>query len=101
MMPLLPDHYSRYLHLCHGAKLQSIHLNQGRAEISVPAGEVEIFLARGPEFIPLTERVEIGAGATVGREYVLRKRLDLAARNWYGGDMHTHFSLAVEHEEYL
>ena len=41
---LLPGHYNRYLHLCHGVDLQSMHLNTGSAAIPVPAGAVQVFL---------------------------------------------------------
>lgn len=89
---LLPAHYSRYLHLCHGTELQSVHLNNGAAKLSLPAGEVKLLLARGHEFAPVVDGCEIKAGVRIDREYVLRRRVDLPAQGWYGGDMHTHFS---------
>lgn len=89
---LLPGHYRRYLHLCHGVELQSVHLNHGAADLTVPAGELAIYLSRGHEFIPVTDRVEVRAGASLVKEYVLRRQADLPAAGWYGGDMHTHFS---------
>jgi len=88
---LLPGHYSRYLHLCHSANLQSVHLNRGSAEIGVPAGELKIFLARGHEFIPISDNLEIKAGRTLDKEYVLQRRIDMPSEGWFGGDMHTHF----------
>lgn len=89
---LLPGHYNRYLHLCHGVELQSVHLNNGLADIPVPAGMLQIFLARGHEFVPLTDHVEIKPGETLHKKYVLRRILDMPSQGWYGGDMHTHFS---------
>lgn len=89
---LLPGHFSRYLHLCHGVDLKSVHLNHGAAEFPVPSGELQIFLARGHEFAPLHDRLAVKTGETVHKEYVLNKRSDIPAAGWYGGDMHTHFS---------
>ncbi|MBI4531688.1 MAG: CehA/McbA family metallohydrolase, partial [Candidatus Latescibacteria bacterium] len=88
---LLPGHYSRYLHLCHGANLQSVHLTHGSAQIPVPAGRLQVFVARGHEFLPISDRVEIGAGQPLHKDYVLRRRTDMPAQGWFGGDMHTHF----------
>ena len=89
---LLPAHYDRYLHVVHGQDLRSVHLNHGAANLPVPPGKLRIFLARGHEYVPLTDELEVKPGATVTREYVLRRTLDLPAQGWYGGDMHTHFS---------
>ncbi len=89
---LLPGHYTRYLHVCHGTPLQSVHLNHGAAKVSVPAGELRLFLARGHEFAPISDRFEIGPGATLNRDYTLHRSSDLSSQGWYGGDMHTHFS---------
>ena len=88
----LPSHYSRYLHLCQETNLQSVHLNHGSAQIPVPVGELQLFLARGHEYIPLSDDFTIKAGQTLNKEYVLRRLLDLPKMGWYGGDMHTHFS---------
>ncbi len=89
---LLPGHYNRYLHLCHGVDLQSMHLNTGSAVIPVPAGVLQVFLARGHEFVPVTDQFQIKANETLHRDYVLRRTFDLPSQGWYGGDMHTHFS---------
>lgn len=87
----LPGHYSRYLHLCHGTNLQSVHLNHGEAQIPVPIGELQLFLARGHEYIPISDCLKIKARQTLNKEYLLRRLLDLPKMGWYGGDMHTHF----------
>ena len=83
----LPNHYSRYLHLCQETNLQSVHLNHGSAQIPVPVGELQLFLARGHEYIPISDDFEIKAGQTLNKEYVLRRLLDLPKMGWYGGDM--------------
>jgi hypothetical protein len=89
---LLPSHYHRYLHLCRDADLQSVHLNHGAADIPVTAGEIEIRLSRGPEYLPVIDRAVVKEGEVTGKEYVLGRLCDLPASGWYGGDMHTHFS---------
>ena len=89
---VLSAHYDRYLHVCHGANLQAIHLSRGSATFPVPTGEVQVFLARGHEYIPVIDRLEIKPDTTLTREYVLTRQIDLPSQNWYGGDMHTHIS---------
>lgn len=98
---LLPSHYDRHLHLCKGGYLQSLHLNHGQAKIPVPAGPLTIFLARGHEYIPINDQVEVKSGATVNCEYTLCRRFDLPSLGWYGGDMHTHFSRWEPSDNYV
>jgi len=98
---LLPGHYRRYLHLCHGTELQSLHLNHGTAAVPAPEGELEIYLSRGHEFMPITDRVRISADATSVKEYALRRRMDLPSLGWYSGDMHTHFSRWQRSDNYV
>ena len=98
---LLPSHYDRYLHRCQGGQLQSLHLNHGRAQIPVSAGSLTIFLARGHEYVPISDQVEVKSGATVNCEYTLCRRFDLPSLGWYGGDMHTHFSRWEPSDDYV
>ena len=92
---LLPVHYNRYLHVCHGVDLQSVHLNHGSATLSIPAGELTLMLARGHEFIPISDSFEIKSGARLHKKYVLRRGLDLPSIGWYGGYAHTFLPLGT------
>ncbi|MDP6360270.1 MAG: hypothetical protein QF473_34460, partial [Planctomycetota bacterium] len=49
------SHYDRYLHLCHDANLESLHLNHGAATLPIPNGQIQVFLSRGHEFMPVTD----------------------------------------------
>ncbi len=89
---VLPNHYDRYLHVCHGTDLQSTHLSSGAASLSIPAGAIQLYLSRGHEYIPMDDRLEIKSNEKSNKEYVLRLRVNLPEQGWYGGDMHTHFS---------
>lgn len=100
---LLPTHYIRYLHLCQGLcqNLKSVHLNHGSAEMAVPADELQIHIARGYEYAPVTDSFQVKAGETVTKEYRLSRSANLAGEGWYGGDMHTHFSRWQPNDNYV
>ncbi|MEW6359351.1 MAG: CehA/McbA family metallohydrolase [Planctomycetota bacterium] len=88
---LLPSHFRRYLHICEKYDIRSIHLNHGEAELDVPAGKVTVHIARGHEYVPIVEQFEIGRGPA-SKEYCLERLIDMPARGWYSGDIHTHIS---------
>ena len=75
---LLSAHYDRYLHVCHGANLQSIHLSRGSATFPVPTGEVQVFLARGHEYIPVIYRLEIVPDTTLTRKLSNSTSMDIS-----------------------
>jgi hypothetical protein len=56
----------------------------------LPRGEVQVEVARGFEYVPLRQVVQIAPGQ---RELTLRiaRWTDMAARGWYSGDSHVHF----------
>lgn len=89
---ILPGHYQRYLHLCQGNPLQSLHLTRGAARIPVPAERLRLFVSRGHEYAPVSRPIEVKAGETRRAAVVLQRRANAPAEGWYGGDMHTHFS---------
>ena len=88
---LLPAHFDRYLNVCQGADIRSIHLTRGEAELDVPPGEVAVHVARGHEVVPIADRFELGS-EPVTKEYRLERLIDMPACGWYGGDLHTHVS---------
>jgi hypothetical protein len=89
---LLPSHFDPYLHLARGLGLQSAHLNHGVARLSVPSGRLRVYLARGHEFAPVMDELNVRPKEEVNKQYVLHRRINMPARGWFGGDMHTHFS---------
>jgi hypothetical protein len=62
----------------------------GNCQGWLPRGEVLVDVARGFEYSPLHERVQIAPGQ---RELTLRieRWTDMAASGWYSGDSHVHF----------
>lgn len=62
----------------------------GRCEGWLPRGEVLVDVARGFEYEPLRERVQIAPGQ---QELTLRLRrwTDMNAQRWFSGDTHVHF----------
>jgi Tol biopolymer transport system component len=65
---------------------------RGDSDLTVPAGEVEIEVLRGPETRPFRTRTRVEAGRI--RTVVVRlERLDdLAKRGWWSGDLHVHMN---------
>ncbi len=68
----------------------------GSALVDVPAGEVQVDVMKGPERMPVRERVTIAPGATVELTARLPARpwMDGAARRWVSGDVHVHMNYA-------
>lgn len=97
---LLASHHDRYLNVCQGADIQSVHLPHGKAELNVPPGEITVHVARGHEYVPITDRFEIGPEPVV-KEYRLQRLIDMPARGWYGGDLHTHVSRFEPSDDYV
>ncbi len=64
----------------------------GRSVVTVPAGDFTVEISRGPEFRVETRRVAAVEGKTVSLRVALRRLDDLAARGWYGGDLHVHMN---------
>ena len=89
---LLPDHYRKYLHLLHAKELSSVHLTRGEAAMTVPAGELQLFVSRGHEFRPVTTQFSVPAAGAARQHIVLERLEDMRGDGWYSGDMHTHIS---------
>ena len=64
----------------------------GRAELTVPAGRLEIEVSRGPEWKVQRHVVRIEAGRTRLLHVPLRRLADLRARGWFSGDLHVHMN---------
>ena len=66
----------------------------GGFSAELPEGEARVELVRGFELDPASRTVAIQAGRTAPLTVRLRRRVDLAARGWYSGDVHVHANLA-------
>ena len=64
----------------------------GSAELTVPAGEVEVEILRGLEYYPVRRKIEIKRDATTTLEVSLEALADLAAEGWFSGDLHVHMN---------
>lgn len=62
----------------------------GRCQGWLPRGQAIVEVARGFEYEPLRQRVEIAPGQR-RLELRLRRWIDMNARGWYSGDTHVHF----------
>ncbi len=68
----------------------------GTALIEVPAGEVKVYVMKGPERVPVQQSVTVAAGATleVVAQLPARPWGDGPERRWVSGDVHVHMNYA-------
>lgn len=62
----------------------------GACEIALPPGIIEIEASRGPEYLPLFEKVHLHAGK-LSLRLEIRRWTDLKPEGWYSGDTHCSF----------
>ena len=67
------------------------HTN-GSAELTVPAGPVQVEVWHGPEFRAFRGRFIVPAGGSVVHRVVLAPLANLPARGWWSGDVHVHMN---------
>src|SRR5690606_28046188 len=56
---------------------------------------------RGPESLPVVERVRVEAGETAERTMTVARWEDMAARGWHSGDDHVHAQLMSDDDARL
>jgi hypothetical protein len=64
----------------------------GSADLTVPAGRVQVDVWRGPEYRVSRAEVAVTAGGQVVHRVVLERLADLPARGWWSGDLHVHMN---------
>ncbi len=64
----------------------------GTAELTVPAGELQVEVSRGPEWRVQSHAVRIEPGRSRTLRVTLRRLANLRARGWYAGDLHVHMN---------
>jgi len=59
--------------------------------ILLPPGKYQVVFTRGPEYIPLTQTLEVKAGpASMTATFRLQRWINMAALGWYSADHHIH-----------
>jgi len=65
----------------------------GGFTIKVPAGDYRLLAAKGPEFVPVDLPANVSPSSEANlKKLVLRRWINMAARGWYSGDTHFHYS---------
>ncbi|MBI4877566.1 MAG: CehA/McbA family metallohydrolase [Acidobacteria bacterium] len=59
--------------------------------IMLPAGRWRLAVAKGTEFVPVSEEFEIAAGQRRQRRVDLARWVDMPRQGWYSGDDHVHY----------
>ncbi len=65
---------------------------EGTSRITLPAGPYTVEVSRGLEYQRAVQQVTIDANATVDLRVSLKRLIDLPAKGWYSGDLHTHMN---------
>jgi Tol biopolymer transport system component len=66
--------------------------SDGVAEITVPAGLVDIEVWRGPEYAISRAKINVPAGRRIHHLVILDRLDDLPRRGWWSGDVHVHMN---------
>ncbi len=62
----------------------------GSFDVRLPPGTYTLTVSKGLEYLRETQTLELKAGASVKREYKMRRWTDMPARGWYSADDHIH-----------
>lgn len=62
----------------------------GACEINLPPGPLHVSIAKGPEYVPLEEDVQLLPGKLALR-FEVRRWIDLREQGWHSGDTRAHF----------
>jgi TolB protein len=65
---------------------------RGRDTVVAPAGRVVIEVWRGPEYRVARREVDVAADDTLSVRVAATRLVDMAARGWWGGDLHVHMN---------
>lgn len=66
--------------------------SDGVAEITVPAGRVDIEVWHGPEYAISRARINVPAGRRIHHLVILDRLDNLPRRGWWSGDVHMHMN---------
>jgi hypothetical protein len=64
----------------------------GHFRMSLPEGEYQLVVGKGPEYQPERQTLRVRAGQLARVQVSLRRWIDMPARGWVSGDGHVHFS---------
>lgn len=59
-------------------------------KLTLPPGRYRIQVTRGPEYIPITQQVDIPEAKTHQLDFALKRWIHIAKHDWYSGDHHVH-----------
>jgi hypothetical protein len=62
----------------------------GTCEIALPPGQIRVAIAKGPEYRPIREEIDLPPGKLALR-FVIERWADMRAEGWYSGDTRSHF----------
>jgi hypothetical protein len=65
--------------------------------VRLAAGIYDVEVTRGPEYVPIRQRIEVGAIPS-SAAFALTRWIDLPARGWYPGDHHIHAAGCLHYE---
>src|SRR5207245_3711782 len=63
---------------------------EGACEIRLPPGQITVWVSKGPEYIPLSETLELSPGKLALR-FEISRWINLRQQGWYSGDVFARF----------
>ncbi len=63
------------------------------SEIPIPAGEWEVRIQHGTEYLPVVDRVKVSPNQWTRKTYKLDRWVDMPSEGWWSGDDHVHARL--------
>jgi hypothetical protein len=71
----------------------------GAVEVAVPPGQARLEAAKGFEFAPTAQTIEIAAGQAKAVELLLTRTADASQFGYFGGDPHFHFPRRTDQDD--
>ena len=75
-----------------GLRNQNILYMEGESVIEAPVGRLSIEAAKGFEYVPVANEVEVVEGQTAVVDITLNPIVDVGAKGWFSGTTHTHMN---------
>jgi hypothetical protein len=66
------------------------HFYSDSASFSAPAGNYQLVVLKGPEFIPFEKEITVSSGAKTKVPILMKRWINMGELGWYSGENHVH-----------
>ena len=64
---------------------------RGDFEIDLPRGDYRVLASKGPEYLPVDQRLSVSGDTDTPHTIRLKRWTDMSSRGWHSGDCHIHY----------